>query len=218
MAGTLRSGRATRRTGAAPKAIARPDRGIARHMGPLIGSAKRAARRFGRDTRGSVTIEFVIMMPLIFWAFMALYVYFDGYRQSSINLKAAYTVSDILSRETGTVDDTYIDSMHALFDFLIANGTDTGLRISVLRWSGPDDRYYVDWSTERDWAGGEILSDGNVMDHSAKLPVMSNAERLILVETRNTYLPVFKVGLGEMKLDNFVFTSPRFVQNVAWQG
>ena len=181
-------------------------------------SFMRRMTRFRDDTDGSVSVEFVMMAPLLFWAFMALYVYFDGYRQSAINLKAAYTISDILSRETGVVDDGYIDSMHSLYDFLIANGTNTQMRISVLRWSDGDDRYYVDWSTSRAWDGTSTLTDGNVMNYADKLPVMSYAVRLILVETRNVYDPVFKVGLGKQTLENFVFTSPRFVQQVRWQG
>ena len=174
-------------------------------------------RNFRAETRGSVTVEFAIMMPLIFWAFMALYVYFDGYRQSSINLKAAYTISDILSRETGVVNDGYIDGMQELFQFLTRNGSHAEMRISVLRWSETDDRYYVDWSSVRDWTGGQKLSDDNVMGIAEKLPVMSNSERLILVETKNTYRPVYKVGMGDRELENFVFTSPRFVQNVVWE-
>lgn len=179
---------------------------------------KAAAQRFRDDTRGSITVEFVIMMPIIFWAFMALYVFFDGYRQSTINLKAAYTISDILSRETGEVDDTYIDSMQSLFQFLTRSGTRTSMRISVLRWSESDERYYVDWSTVRDWDSRAALTDATVNEFGDRLPAMSNAERLILVETRNTYTPAFKVGLGTQELDNFVFTSPRFAPQVVWAG
>jgi Flp pilus assembly protein TadG len=28
-------------------------------------------RHFGRETRGSVSVEFLLMMPMLFWAFMA---------------------------------------------------------------------------------------------------------------------------------------------------
>ncbi|OWU78006.1 hypothetical protein ATO3_01080 [Marinibacterium profundimaris] len=184
----------------------------------MLSGLRTRVRCFRAETRGSVTVEFAIMMPLIFWAFMALYVYFDGYRQSSINLKAAYTISDILSRETGVVDNGYIDGMQELFQFLTRTGSPTAMRISVLRWSDADDRYYVDWSTTRKWPLGTDLTDGNVMDIASQLPVMSNSERLILVETRNTYEPVFRVGMGPRELENFVFTSPRFVQQVRWQG
>lgn len=172
--------------------------------------------RFREDTRGSITVEFVIMIPIIFWAFMALYVFFDGYRQSSINLKAAYTISDVLSRETGYVDDDYIDAMQSLFQFLTLDGSETGLRISVLRWDADDEKHYVDWSTERDWPSATVWTDANIDTIEDQLPVMSDGERLILVETHNTYEPIFNVGLGTQDLENFVFTSPRFVEQVVW--
>lgn len=188
-----------------------------RRIGPAH-RARAAALRFRDNTRGGIAIEFVIMIPIVFWAFMALYVFFEGYRQSAINLKAAYTVSDILSRETGQVDDTYIDSMQSLFQFLTRTGAQTAMRVSVLRWSEGDNRYYVDWSTIRDWDNQVALTDGTVSDLADRLPAMSNAERLILVETRNLYTPVFKVGLGTKELENFVFTRPRFAPQVVWSG
>lgn len=36
---------------------------------------------------------------------------FDGYRQSAQNLKAAYAISDILSRETQTINDSYMGDL-----------------------------------------------------------------------------------------------------------
>ncbi|MEM8729479.1 MAG: pilus assembly protein [Pseudomonadota bacterium] len=179
---------------------------------------RRWLRNFAEDRRGVVSVEFAIMVPLVLWAFMALYVYFDGYRQSSINLKAAYTISDILSRETGIVDEGYIDGMQELFQFLTRSGSDNSIRISVISWNQADDRYYVDWSSNRDWQDGTDLNDSNIMGYSDKLPVMANSQRLVLVETRNTYAPVFKVGMDDIELENFVFMNPRFVQNVAWDG
>ena len=172
--------------------------------------------RFVAGERGSVTVEFVIMKPLIFWAFMALFVFFDGYRQSSINLKAAYTISDILSRETDVVDDEYIDTMQSLFKFLTRDGSEASLRVSVVRWDNNDERYYVDWSQVRDWSGETAWTDGSISQIESRLPVMAHMQRAILVETRNTYSPIFKVGLGEQELKNFVFSSPRFAPQVVW--
>ena len=55
---------------------------------------KARAKAFIDDQSGNITVEFVLAMPILFWAFMACYVFFDGYRQSAANLKAAYTISD----------------------------------------------------------------------------------------------------------------------------
>lgn len=188
----------------------------------VAGTAKakgltRVWRRFIEGERGSVTLEFIIMMPLIFWAFMALFVFFDGYRQSSINLKAAYTISDVLSRETGFVDDDYIDTMQSLFQYLTLDGSETSMRVSVVHWDQNDERYYVDWSTIRDWSGEAALNDNNLSKIEDQLPVLAHMQRVIVVETVNSYKPIFKVGLGNQELKNLVVSNPRFAPLVVWQ-
>lgn len=173
-------------------------------------------RRFWQETDGNMTLEFVLVMPFIFWAFMAAYVFFDGYRESSVNLKAAYTIGDLLSRETGEINDTYIQSMHNVMDLMVRDSSDTTMRISVVRWNNDDNRYYVDWSANRGFP--ETLSDGNITDMADRLPTMPHMERVILVETNNTFRPKFNVGLDPVQLENFVFTRPRFAPQLKWEG
>lgn len=171
-------------------------------------------RAFWQDQTGSITVEFVLVMPILFWTFMAGYVYFDGYRQSSINLKAAYTISDLLSRETQAITPEYIDSMYELHRLLVRATSPTTLRVSVVRWDEDENRYYRDWSAAR--GGIEALSNSDLVDLADKLPVMPDAERVILVETTNTFVPLFNVGMENKSLDNFVFTRPRFAPQLAW--
>lgn len=174
-------------------------------------------RRFRDETDGNVTIEFVLAMPILFWAFMASFVFYDGYRQSTVNLKAAYTIGDLISRETEEINDNYIDSMHNLLTMMVdsASSGDVDLRISVVRWDEDDDRYYVDWSANRGFS--EELANANVMELETRLPVMPDNERVILIETNNLFRPLFRVGLDDIDLENFVFTRPRFVSQVVWE-
>ena len=171
-------------------------------------------RRFGTDTRGSVSVEFVMVMPLLFWAFMATYVFFDGYRQSAQNLKAAYSIADMISRETEAINDDYIDSMESVLQLMTRSETPLKLRVTVVRWDEDDDRYYVDWSESRDH--GFERTNGTISDVEDKLPVMPDNERVILIETEAIYQPLFNIGLGDQELDNFVFTRPRFAPQVVW--
>jgi Flp pilus assembly protein TadG len=185
-------------------------------MTRLKNRLKSRLRQFRDATDGNVTVEFVLVMPFVFWAFMASYVYFDGYRQSSVNLKAAYTISDLLSRETGEINDTYIDSMHTLLDLLVREGSETTLRVTVVRWDATAQRYYVDWSANRGFP--QDLTDANVSDLAHRLPTMPDLERVILVETNNTFQPLLNVGLDPLQLENFVFTRPRFTPQLKWEG
>ncbi|WP_109468145.1 TadE/TadG family type IV pilus assembly protein [Albibacillus kandeliae] len=171
-------------------------------------------KRFRDDTSGVISLEFVIMMPILFWTFMAVYVFFDGYRQSALNLKAAYTISDLISRETEAINDPYVNSMMNVLRLMTRSGSEVDLRISVIRWDQDDDRYYVYWSANRGFAAE--LTDDNVIDFAERLPVMPDDEMVILVETKNVFEPVFDVGMNDIDLDNFVFTRPRFASKVEW--
>lgn len=177
---------------------------------------KARLRAFAEDTSGNVTIEFVLAMPILFWTFMASYVFFDGYRQSANNLKAAYTISDLISRETETINDAYIDSMLELLRLMTRAPSEVDLRISVIRWDATDDRYYLDWSENRGFLTD--LTNANIANIEDKLPVMPDNERVILVETNNVFVPLFNVGLDNINLENFVFTRPRFVSQVVFEG
>ncbi|TMV13737.1 pilus assembly protein [Arenibacterium halophilum] len=176
---------------------------------------KRRLSLFARDTSGNVTIEFVLAMPILFWTFMACYVFFDGYRQSSLNLKAAYTISDLISRETEGINDAYIDSMVEVMRLMTRATSRVDVRISVIRWDEGEERYYLDWSANRGYPAE--LTDANISDIESQLPVMPDNERVILVETNNVFVPLFNVGLDNINLDNFVFTRPRFVSQLVWE-
>ena len=171
-------------------------------------------RAFLSETRGTVAIEAVIALPVLFWMFMASFVYFDAYRQSSINIKAAYMVGDMLSRETNAIDDDYLDGMKSLFDYLAGTEASSRMRVSVLNWDEEDNEYLLDWSEVR--GSVQALTDQDMDAIKSDLPVLSDNERLILVETWSYYTPPFDVGLAKQDMENFVFTSPRFAPLLAW--
>ena len=173
-------------------------------------------RIFARRAEGTVTVEFVIFAPLLLWAFTAIYTFFDAFRQETVNLKAAYTISDLISRETAELNETYIDSMHEMAKLLIRSDSQITLRVSVVRWNEDDNRYYVDWSKVR---GTSLVewTDDTISVVEENLPSMPDQERVILVETRNEMVPAFRVGLPNLDINNFVFTRPRFAPQVLFE-
>ncbi|MDF1801904.1 hypothetical protein [Thalassovita sp.] len=175
---------------------------------------KQRIARFADDTRGTVAIEAVIALPILFWAFLASFVFFDAYRQNSINIKAAYMVGDMLSRETNSIDNNYLDGMKGLFDYMTGAASDTKMRVTVVQWDEEDEAFTRDWSKSR--GAVDVLTNGDLANLASKLPIMSDNERLILVETWGHYTPPFKVGLAERDMYNYVFTSPRFAPLLPW--
>lgn len=165
-------------------------------------------KEFRSGTGGTVAIESMLLLPILLWAYLAMFSFFDMMRQQSLNQKAAYTITDMLSRETQFINDTYITNAYQLFQTMVRANDNIALRISVLKWDEGDDRFRVDWSKSR--GGKSVLTDGGVANWKDRLPVMLSDERIILVETWNRYDIPFKIGMEDFDMTTYVFTSPRF--------
>lgn len=174
-------------------------------------------RRFRQREDGSIAIEAAFYIPFLLLVFALMYTLFDLFRQDTVNTKAAYTISDLISRETTALDDDYIDSMFELGKLLIRKDSGMSMRVSVLHWDDTDDRFYVDWSVER----GDMMdtwTNDTVDAIENDLPMMPDQERVIVVETWNDILPAFNVGLDGQNIYKLVFTRPRFASQVAFEG
>jgi len=171
---------------------------------------------FAADTRGSVTVEAAIMLPLLVWAYCALFTFFDAYRQTSVNHKAAYTISDMVSRESTPIDDGFLDGSFEMLNFLTRSDNERRMRVSVIRYDDDSGDHTVEWSQTRGTIAA--LDNDGITDWDAKLPSMVDEERLILVETWSDYsAPFHIVGLNNLTIETFVFTRPRFSMQVCWE-
>ena len=176
---------------------------------------KARLRAFAEDARGSVTVEVVILLPLLYWTYCAMFVFFDAYRQTSINQKAAYTVSDMLSRETDPIDGNYLSNVQRMYEFLTRSHTDPKIRISVVRYRDSTKKFTVEWSKTR--GGKSQLDDNAVQNWNDKLPAILDNERIIVVESWTDYVAPFNIGLADTPISTFVFTKPRFAPQLLWE-
>lgn len=181
----------------------------------LISTLIARARHLARETRGSITVEAVIMFPILFWAMLSMLVFFDAYRQNSLNVKAAFTIGDMLSREVEPIDAAYLDGALNLFDELARTATPPRMRVTVVYFDAAQNRFLRDWSHQR--GGVPVLTNADILAMRPRLPAVPNNERLILVETWSDYNPPFNVGINRQDLYNFVFTRPRFAPQVKFE-
>jgi len=177
-------------------------------------------RTFVSDERGTATTEAVIVLPMLVWSMVATSVYFDGFRARSTNLKAAYTISDMISRENPYVGPNYINGLKKAYDFLAASRNPTWIRVSLVQFDTEDPTndsdgfHIVKWSYGT--TGIEKLPDGtgnNTLNNSAveaRIPIMMHGDTIILVETHMKYVPFAKIGIDPFSQDNFIATRPRF--------
>ena len=170
--------------------------------------------RFKRSEEGSIAVETVIMLPLMFWAYLVMYSTFDTFRMYNLNQTAAYTVGDAISRETQAIDPNYLQGMHELFEYLTRGTGQTAIRVSSIWYDQENDRFHTDWSQVRGTV--QPLTSEDVHSWHSKLPVMPNNERVTLVETWRDFDPLFKTGLERRDIYNFVFTRPRNAPRTVW--
>lgn len=178
-------------------------------------------RKTVRDERGSFSVEAILMFPMLIWGFMALYVFFEGLRESNINLKATYSVADVLSRETEDITMTYLNNMNTIYEWLARSPDDTKLRVSVVRWDEDSETHSLHWSRG---VGVEDMRDEwvapNITPH---VPIMADQAHAIVVETWVNYvpimdIPILPVGLNDTEIHNIVVTMPRFAGKLDFEG
>lgn len=103
-------------------------------------------RRYRDDARGSMSVEMVLVVPILLWAYFAMVIFFDAYRARMEAQAAALNVADLISRQTGTITADYLDGMNDVYDFLTTRAQDTRLRISSVMWDIDLQQPVIAWS------------------------------------------------------------------------
>lgn len=183
-------------------------------------------RRFGRNEDGSIVAEAVIVLPMMLWAYLALFVYWDAYRSVNAAQKAAYTISDMVSREKITLPVTYFTGLRNTMRYLIDRDQTVKIRVTSIGCASADTlrlcsfdkgQFSVDWSRSPDNAMAQ-LTTATLQAMKSKIPNMADGDRVVLVETRVYYEPAFNVGLTDEVLSQFIVTRPRFVPKTCLTG
>jgi hypothetical protein len=184
--------------------------------------------RFARDERGTVIVETVIVAPLLFWTVMAMFSYWDVYRSVNVIQKAAYTVSDVISRqrENDGVTATDLNGFRTLLNYLIDQDQQAVMRVTSLTYDDATDQYEVLWSCSPG-GGMAVLTTAvvNTGSFTTRLPIIADSDTRILAETQVDYVPVFDVGVpyygaaigqgvDRMTIGQFVVTRPRLAPRI----
>ncbi len=170
-------------------------------------------RRFGREEDGNIVVEAVLVLPAMLWAYAGMFVYWDAYQSINTVQKAAYTVSDLISRQQGAVDDDFINGMRGTMDYLIATPDAAKLRVTSFRWSAPNNRFEVIWSRSPGGSKTE-LTTGSIAAMTSRLPIMSDGDSAVLVEADVNYTPPMRFGLEPETISQFVVSRPRYLPKI----
>ncbi|HQY44641.1 MAG TPA: hypothetical protein PK450_10740 [Paracoccaceae bacterium] len=180
---------------------------------------------FRGEERAAVPVEGVIGATFLIWWFAASFQFFDAYRQKNINLKASYTLADMLSRETGpisgdanaaTVNQAYINGLNTMFDYMTFSQEPTWIRVSSVYWDEDASKYRVDWS-RTSGTGHDAMTTPKLQSYKEHIPVLPTGDTVIIVETFMDYKPFLGYWLDENQFTTFIPTRPRFASCLPWE-
>ena len=145
-----------------------------------------------------------------------MFVFWDAFKMQNINLKATYTVADLISREDDPITPDFIDGMNDVYQFLIRRNDGNDMRVTVVSVGLAEDGETPILELEWSYATGDMVAFELIDQIADRLPILSVGDQLIVVETQMQWVPVMEFGLEERQMTQLVFTSPRFVPQVVF--
>ena len=192
----------------------------------FVNRLKKELSRFARGEDGTLSVEAVIIWPVLIYAMLASYTFFDVYRAKALALKANYAVSDLLTRETNAIDGSYISGLETVYEFLTQprRKNDSWIRVTqvhcIKECATRGRKFVVTFSHATE--GQPTYNNSTVMDALEPiLPLLAQGERAVVVETNTKYYPPVKetfTGIGPREFRDTVVTEPRFAPHICWQG
>lgn len=171
-----------------------------------------------RDRSGSITVEATIIIPILFIAFLVTYAIFDAYRNRSVTAKAAYTVSDLVSRETGRINQRYLSGLRDLFTYATnaPAGAAPRFRLTSIAFDTRLARYEVDWSLVL--GGPASLTTADIQSTADSLPNLLAQEYLLVLEIWSDYRSSIPLAALDSEVYERVIFKPRFVPRLRASG
>ncbi|MDD9921848.1 MAG: hypothetical protein OXQ92_06160 [Boseongicola sp.] len=189
--------------------MTKPDRKSRRWYSPF--------RRHIDDQSGSFSIEAILALPFLLFGYIGMYTMFEGLRENNINLKASYTVGDLLSRETDLVDMTYLNGVNSVFAWLTRTQSDVSIRVTVVRYDAALDQHILVWSRGVN-GRTDLIQDTVDAFVTPHIPILADADTAIIVETWSQFDPIMDIGMQSTELYNIVVTAPRFTEQLGFVG
>ncbi|WP_422072625.1 TadE/TadG family type IV pilus assembly protein [Tranquillimonas rosea] len=182
----------------------------------MIRALRNIARRFAADTRGTVIVETVLVLPLLIWMVLAIVVFVDAFRMQTQNIRATYTIGDALSRQLNAVAPSYLEGMQRLYSYQIRRSYPTGLRITVAYYDAEEDEHVRVWSCSTGIAD-DPMTQTDIDAIKDEIPQLADGDTIALIDSWMDYTPPFDMAIGaiearleEMRFENRIFVSPRF--------
>lgn len=161
---------------------------------------------------GAVSVEAVLILPVIAWALTASFTFTEAFRHQTTLQKSVYTASDLVSRASGTtLTPQYLDGIHAFMLQMNETTNEVDLRMTLVGWDEDQDAFRVVWSYATS-SGAMVALDDTSLNaaYRDQIPSISPGETLLLTEGVMDYQPVFRIGIQDQVFTEIALTRPRF--------
>lgn len=186
-------------------------------MTRIVHSNRSFLARFRQDERGNLSIELVVMVPLLLVFTFGLITFFDAFAAKSTSARTATVVSDMVSRERDEITPAYLTGIQGLMGAMIESDDSPEFRLTAFTWDDAAQKYMVRWSQQR--GNRYVHSHDSLNLISANLPTIRNGQRAVLLETWVDYEPLTKWGLEEATtFHHKLVAAQRFAPQLCWLG
>lgn len=169
--------------------------------------------RFGRDEEGTITIEFVVIFPVLFSLLILSFEVFDAFKSYSRASKATYAVSDIVSRQT-SVTQKGVEELHMVLDSMMPwLNEEKWLRVTS--FSQDKNGYKVEWSHA---SGTDVKLTTATLSQEMKdmLPEIAVGDTVVLTEASIPHRSLVRwIGLDDVVWSIEHTVRPRFIAAIA---
>ena len=178
-------------------------------------------RLFRDNEDGSQSVEAVLIFPILFWAYAGMFVFWDIYKANNVTTRAAYTISDLLSRELDSISTSDVNGMNDIFNHIVnASNVDlsvpTDIIVSIVKKKLNDDGVTTYFALEGSRATSGQTAHSDIAAIESRIPEMAVGDKTIVVETFALYDPIFNLALDSRYLTSIVATPPRFAANLSF--
>ena len=190
------------------------------NMKRLLNRLPAPIRKFLRAEDAAVIAEAVIVLPILLWAYVGLFVYWDCFRSLNTVQKASYTISEMLSREKSKngITSSYITGMQKVLEYLIDKDQNSSLRVTSINYNTVNAQFQVQWSRTTNPAVYPVLTTTSLQNYTSQIPTMNAGDSVVIVEVSVPYVPLFNVGLTNQVFSEFIVTRPRFQPCIVMDG
>jgi Flp pilus assembly pilin Flp len=180
--------------------------------------------RFRTDERGALSVETVLMVPLMTFLMIAMFVYYQVFHQDSLLAKSSFTITDIMSRETVPINQDYVNNMQLLLETVSNVQSTISFRVALVKYDELNDDMIMRWSAIP--TGGTIpaYTQATIDNLRGQIPDMADADSVIILETSMPYVPPFLGGsfwisqVPSLNFRNLIVMRSRFVSELCWEG